>query len=329
MAIQNGHSAVQKTTADGHLQAAALSPDDLTALSKAASKAMLRTGVYLGDSSNKTARIKALTAVKELVIELQTGDDAYFSRFEQQTSNHVLRFMMSIGVPEAIPTDGDISAADLASAVRSEITLIVRMMRMLCATGVFEETSQDCYAHTKRSIDLLDPGHAMFFEIMMDDMINGTGARYAEYFASHALAAPRDTKFNPYAWAWNMDGSDWNEVMSRNPATRHKLTIGMSGRLQSVAATGIYPFGAELVERSERVLAQDGVLIVDVGGAMGNTMKEIREVYPELQGRMVVQDTAKVIKSIPEHYLPAAIEASVHDFWLPQPVKAAEVYYIR
>ena len=91
---------------------------------------------------------------------------------------------MAIGVPEKIPRKGSITAAKLAAEVGSERTLIgmsflyaqlekewliftqVRMMRMLVADGTFDEVEQDQYAHTARSIILLDPGYGYFFEIM-------------------------------------------------------------------------------------------------------------------------------------------------------------------
>ena len=40
------------------------------------------------------------------------------------------------------------------------------MMRMLVAGGILDETEQDEYAHTVRSIDLLDPGYECFFKFM-------------------------------------------------------------------------------------------------------------------------------------------------------------------
>ena len=71
--------------------------------------------------------------------------------------------------------------------------------------------------------------------------------------------------------------------------------------------------------------------MVDIGGNQGATMKEIREVYPNLKGKIIVQDTAQVVDSLPEDFLPEEynIEARVHDFWTPQPVKNAGVYYLR
>lgn len=57
---------------------------------------------------------------------------------------------------------------------------------------------------------------------------------------------------------------------------------------QTVPASGIYPFDTQLADRSKRVEEDNGVLIVDVGGAQGGSMKEVREAHPGLKGRIVV-----------------------------------------
>ena len=39
-------------------------------------------------------------------------------------------------------------------------------MRMLVADGILDEPERDEYAHTIRSVNLLDPGNAYFYEVM-------------------------------------------------------------------------------------------------------------------------------------------------------------------
>ena len=79
----------------------------------------------------------------------------------------------------------------------------------------------------------------------------------------------------------------------------------------------------------EEAQNQGRVFIVDVGGAVGGTMKELKEACPELEGRIVVQDKERVIKAIPKGFLPGGVEARPYDIWTPQPVKGAKVYYFR
>lgn len=64
-------------------------------------------------------------------------------------------------------------------------------------------------------------------------------------------------------------------------------------------------------------------LFVDVGGAMGQQSIFFKQAYPDLQGRIIVQDQAQVVSQIEATPLPGfkGIEAMAHDFFEPQPIK--------
>ena len=65
-------------------------------------------------------------------------------------------------------------------------------------------------------------------------------------------------------------------------------------------------------------ISEGGVLVVDVGGGCGWVMKALRAKFPELKGRLVVQDLEETIAGIKDT---TGIEPMVHDFFTPQPVK--------
>ena len=63
------------------------------------------------------------------------------------------------------------------------------------------------------------------------------------------------------------------------------------------------------------------VLIVDVGGGRGQALSAIKECYPRLEGRMVLQDQAEVVEDAKRIGLPGFIEPMAASFFEPQPVK--------
>lgn len=156
----------------------------------------------------------------------------------------VLRYLMSLGIVEAIPIGQSIGAAELAHKLGCEQSFLVRLMRVLVAAGVFAEVSQDTYSHTKRSQDLLEPGFAWFYEIsmpvthcscfrhadepeVMDDFYSGPSAclaRLEEYYSTHEKKTPDDPMHNPYNWSQGMDG----KVRDPNAKFKESLT-GSSG----------------------------------------------------------------------------------------------------
>lgn len=77
---------------------------------------------------------------------------------------------------------------------------------------------------------------------------------------------------------------------------------------------GFYP----IVERLEGV-PKEQVLLVDVGGGMGHDLRQFKDRFPHISGRLILQDTESVIAQLKQSS--SGIEATVHDFFTPQPVK--------
>jgi hypothetical protein len=63
----------------------------------------------------------------------------------------------------------------------------------------------------------------------------------------------------------------------------------------------------------------DAALLVDVGGGKGHDLVIFQKTYGDLPGRLVLQDLPGAIDQAGA--LPKGIEATVHDFFTPQPVK--------
>ncbi|KAF1983630.1 S-adenosyl-L-methionine-dependent methyltransferase [Aulographum hederae CBS 113979] len=299
-----------------------------------ASKSQASTTAYIEAHNSRAARLKALDDARKLVLELQDGDDAFSYRLEQAISAQALTFLLSIGVAEKIPTKGSITAEELAKAVGAEKEMIVRMMRLVCCTGTFEETAQDEYAYTKRSVCLIDQGYSYLYEVLLGDIMT-IMSRLREYYATHPLETPTSRTHNPFSWSFGAEGTEWPQIFAAHPDIQRKFSIGMSGPWNDVSPTGIYPFSPELAEvsQSPEIQSCERALIVDLGGAWGKTMKVVREAHPELKGKMVVQDLvqdlAPVIAKMPEgfHAPDTNIEVMAHDVREPQPVKGAAAYY--
>ena len=72
------------------------------------------------------------------------------------------------------------------------------------------------------------------------------------------------------------------------------------------------------------------VMIVDVGGGSGHQCRALRKAFPALKGRMVVQDLPFMADMIDKEQAKASdLEPMAHDFYSPQPVQGAKVYYLR
>jgi SAM-dependent methyltransferase len=75
---------------------------------------------------------------------------------------------------------------------------------------------------------------------------------------------------------------------------------------------------------------KESVTFVDVGGSHGEAAIQLAEKHPQLS--CIVQDLPTVItaaeSSLPKH-MKGRVKYMVHDFWTEQPVKGADIYYLR
>ena len=69
-------------------------------------------------------------------------------------------------------------------------------------------------------------------------------------------------------------------------------------------------------------------VFVDVGGAGGHECHALKGKYPHLPGKLVLQDLPDTIERVKGTEAPG-MEAMVHDFFTPQPIKQARAYYLR
>ena len=65
----------------------------------------------------------------------------------------------------------------------------------------------------------------------------------------------------------------------------------------------------------------DAVLLVDVGGGMGQDLEEFRRRLPNVKGELVLQDQEEPVERAKAGLAEKGIKAMAHDFFTPQPIK--------
>lgn len=80
------------------------------------------------------------------------------------------------------------------------------------------------------------------------------------------------------------------------------------------------------VEEKLRVQESTDVLLVDIGGCHGVELSAFQKRFPNIPGRLVLQDLPHVIDT---GDIPAGIEGQGYSFFDEQPVKGAKAYYTR
>ena len=143
------------------------------------------------------------------------------------------------------------------------------------------------------------------------------------YFELHGYHNPNDGFNGPFQYARKTDLHCF-EWLIQNPKYQQAFNVTMNSfhKYRSQEWFDYYPI-------AERVQVQDSsrALIVDIGGGLGQELLKFKDAYPDLKGRLIVEDLPAIINDIKK--LPEGIEAIGQDFFKEQNVKGAKSYYLR
>ena len=128
----------------------------------------------------------------------------------------------------------------------------------------------------------------------------------------------------PHSWADDKLGLTFWEVLNSDPQRVEAFARGLSLFDAIHPVTGIYPFE----EQHAAGNSPNRTLAVDIGGGRGLAMLALRTQCPNLHGNLVLEDRKEVLDAISPEELPG-VEKIQHDFFSPQPVQGAQIYYIR
>lgn len=133
-----------------------------------------------------------------------------------------------------------------------------------------------------------------------------TGYRNPSDTANSAFQLAFDTKKLPFDWL--MEHSDFLKNFSLWMTVQHE---GNKVWLDEL------PFEKEFCQNVE----PETPLFVDIGGNIGHQCLLLKTTYPEITGRVILQDLAPAL----QHALPIeGVEKMAHDFWTKQPIKGQQ-----
>ncbi|OBT66502.1 hypothetical protein VE03_03651 [Pseudogymnoascus sp. 23342-1-I1] len=251
--------------------------------------------------------------------------DMVFSHTENSSHSGALRAVMEMGVFDAIPVDGSpTTATELAQKLNVDKDLLVRLMRCVTIIGPFAELGPEKYAHTAYSKMYLVPEIKGLFKLMYDEFAPPNSKMY-EFFREQGFRTPNSEVINPYCFAHKTgDQSIW-EYLGQRPDRLGALNFGMAAQSEAAAWTvGIFPFASEL-RKAETT--DETVLLIDIGGGKGHVTKQIKALTEGIRGKIILQERPEVLTEITDPL--TGIEKMEYDFFTPQTVKGAKIYYIR
>jgi len=258
--------------------------------------------------------------------------DSVYAHFENGAHTGSVRALLEMGVFSALPLDGSsVKAQELAEKLKVDPVLLVRLMRCATLNGPFKETGPEEYAHTPFSQIYLVPAIAGAMSLITDEYAPAQ-LLMAQFFKSTGWTNPTSPSNNPYTFAHHTNGLSMWEYIEQFPDRKRAFNNAMLAQNQSTIWTvSIFPFHTYFFALNSASpvspTKQEDVLVVDIGGGKGHVSDQIKTMLKDIPGRVILQDLPSVIDDITDPL--EAVERMKYDFFTPQPIKGAYIYYIR
>ncbi|KIW97559.1 uncharacterized protein Z519_01143 [Cladophialophora bantiana CBS 173.52] len=208
------------------------------------------------------------------------------------------------------------TAFELAQKTGADVTLIVRLMRVLTGFHIVSELGEETYAATPVSRALTMPATADLNKHIFDSSWGCIGKMPA-YLAELGYKNPDqpDNTLSHYA-----TGTDFFAYLRNDTARLARFNSAMKGAATLLAS----PIPDSLLES---VADGNGVAMVDVGGGHGQVTQKVMEEHPHIKARFVVQDLGAIIEEARARN--PKYEVMEYDFFTPQPIRGARIYFMR
>ncbi|KAL8645820.1 MAG: hypothetical protein Q9226_007126 [Calogaya cf. arnoldii] len=116
------------------------------------------------------------------------------------------------------------------------------------------------------------------------------------------------------------------EWFPKNPTAHKEFMLWMTGQREGRGSWLDFFLFDERIADGFRKDDPDAVMLVDIGGGIGHEIRAIKDHYPSLHGRFILQDTPKTLE---QALTVPSMEAMEYDFFTKQPVIGARTYYLR
>jgi hypothetical protein len=247
----------------------------------------------------------------------------YTTNSFQFTDLMSIRFIYRHNVPHHVPLEGDISISDLAEKTQLDPIHLRRYLQHTMMYRVFTESRPGFVAHSAASRLLSTDAAALDTVGFLVEELAPAGTKVIEAEAQWPHSAePNETGFNV---AFNTTDSFYREIAKTDERARR---FGAAMRFMT---SGTFYDIAHLIRGYDwSALDVPGAVVVDVGGGQGGVSQALAGATAHL--RFVVQDLEGTVlegeRILPRH-LQGRVTFQAHDFFTPQPVKHADVYFFR
>lgn len=194
----------------------------------------------------------------------------------------------------------------------------------MASVGIIKETGEDTFAANSQTHTLAQPGYRGGIYHFFDNC-GPVFQALPNFLAENKYQDINDDAKTAFQKAFPTDlpAFQWLPTQPERFGPLQQVMM-----VQGAAGTpwfSVFPFEKELGDFS------GPHAFVDVGGGFGHQCVALKQAYPQLKDRIVLQDLPQTLEHLPPPFAAQldGIEKSAHNFFEPQPIKEAKFYYLR
>ncbi|KAH6884397.1 S-adenosyl-L-methionine-dependent methyltransferase [Thelonectria olida] len=224
-----------------------------------------------------------------------------------------------------VQKDEVFTISEAAKAIKADPVLLGRLLRHLSSMGYLKEVGTDTYELTNFTRSMSIPIIGAGYPCVAGACVNALG-KFSEWADLNDWKDPTDVYNAPLQLGYKTK-LNFFEHLHNNPPWGEQFHLHMGGYRQgrpSWMDAGFFPVEDRLIKGFEAT--EDAAFLVDLGGSFGHDLTEFNTKFPDVSGRLILQDLPVVIDQI--QTLDEKIEKMKYDFFTPQPIKGARAYYM-
>ncbi|CAG8881494.1 unnamed protein product [Penicillium salamii] len=276
----------------------------------------------LAKDADASQRIQILDHLRGLARSLESTPDT----MQRLSYMHLEPIMIRVGLDLNLfhifsEEGGPLSVAEIADRVGAAPTLTGRILRYLNSVGVISETSKDHFEANNITLSLSDPGFEVLFTTSHSMNVGPIAMALPEFLAKHKYQDITSPTATAFGLAYNTELPAFIWLQSEPERFSH------FNRYMQAEETGLQPWLETYpIEEKSLNLEPEQIFFVDVGGGIGHQAVGVKKWMPQIVNQIIVQDQEVVV---PHAIQQNGVKAMAHDFFQPQPIQGARIYYMR
>ncbi|KAH8694999.1 hypothetical protein BGW36DRAFT_298705 [Talaromyces proteolyticus] len=274
---------------------------------------VLGEGLVLDESS----RHFLINSLQETAEKLETPHDTMRRLADTGRILGLIKIGNRLGLFKSLAeTESSLTVDELTRPGGADPSLVGRLLRYFSGHRFVKEVGKDRFTATQHTKTLADDGISSTLEFFYT-ISNPAFHALPDFLEENEYKSPtngissfhksQNTHINFFAWA------------KKRPDIL-KLLRGVMSVHKEGDWLSVIPFNEIIASEPA-----DRTIFVDINGNIGKQSRSLVGAYPQLAGRVILEDSPETVKFTPPI---DGVEKVAHDVFTPQPIKGAKYYYL-